>query len=451
MFAVIAIVFIYFAVEMNATDQTEEALEKLNRGYEESLATIDGDASRNRDDKNELKLIVYEQWKNSLIKYTKVCIKTIDFTTNVLDTADTSDDASGRSSGRPISSARSRKFFEQIKSLKQIIMDMGSRSHRALTELSHIAKLYEKLLHVNRSLSQENSTLKSQLDLERSKTAHYDAKADQILANVKEETVELRRFFSEYEKRLESTESNSLRVNEEMSQRLQTLERELELKDRQINDLSSSLQRHGRPSSASTPINSPESRRKVWRSTEAKSIYAAGKDAKPQLNDSYEISLTDVEASDCEKIRTLEDGARTMATLLKEKQHMLRDQKNIIMKLLQKLSQTEEARGTVDRLQTALNDMRAENAHLQEECEQLRLISEDRDKLKERLSMAIDEQKRHKTHLSQTAAAQSEQVQKLREDRQRLAQTNHILFSSVSTAYKELGKCISETVNAISG
>lgn len=423
-------------------DQTEEALENLNRVFEQKIASIDDDnPTFDEGSKSKLKIELLEQWKDSLIKNTKKCMETIVSSTRVLDNSvtDSSDDASKASKvskSRANESQDYRNFTQQVAALKKIIMEMGSRSRQALIELSRIAESFERQLHLNTSLSQENSSLKSSLETMYSKTSYYNQLADKILNSMKEESVDLKRFFAEYEKRMLSIEKNSSRSDEEMTRRLKTLENELASKNRRINELTDSLHRFDKPSATSTMIDSPIVHGSPKIPARINSSQGSENNIDLTLHESYEISLTDAEVSDDSKIRTLVDGARTMAQLLKEKQKFLRKQK----------AEIEKSRATTERLQTKLNDIQVENTRITVECERLRSKSEHYDQLSDQMLTMSSEKKQQEEILVRTISAQEEQIEKLIDERKRLTQSNYEFFNSISVAYKELGNCIEKTV-----
>lgn len=429
-------------------DQAEEALEKLNRVFEEKIVAVeDGNCSLDDCSKSKIKIEIFEQWKNSLIKYTKKCVETIANSTRVLEKSisDSSDDASKVSRYKSNSTQVYRQFSEQIPSLKQIINEMGTRSQQALIELEHIVRLCEKQLHHNKSLTQENVMLKSELETVRSKTSYYNDLVDKILSNMKAESIDLKRFFTEYEKRIQNIEHRSSQNSDEMRRRLKSLEIELASKNQQIDELQHNLQQFGKPVALPTLMSSNVTSSASSIAPKTISV-SEGENNIYVMQDSYEINLTDLEAYDDKKIQTLEDGSRTMAKLLKEKQHMLREQKSVIQQLRQQLKQSKVNCATIDRLQDKLNQIQVENTNLFEECQKLRSMNEDSEKLRDKMTKISNEKKHHEEALARTLSAQEEQIQKLIEDRQRLAQTNYDLFNSISICYKELGNCVAKTV-----
>lgn len=433
-------------------EKAEEALENLNRVFEQKIAAIDdGNLTLNEGSKSKLKIEFLEQWKDSLIKNTKKCIETIVSSTRVLDNSitDSSDDASKASKVSKPGANESqdyRNFTEQVAALKKIIMEMGSRSQQALIELDRIAKSFEKQLHRNTSLSRENSSLKSSLETMQSKTLYYNELADKILASMKEESDDLKRFFAEYEKRMQSIENHSSRADEQMTRRLKTLENELTSKNQQISKLTYSLHQFDKPTATSTLIDSQILHGSSSKPAKINSSRESENNIELIMHESYEISLTDAEMSDDCKIRTLQDGACTMAKLLKEKQKFLRKQKAEILQLRQQLGKIEESRITTDRLQNKLKIIQEENSRMSVECENLRSRSEEFDQLRDEMLRMTNENKHQEECLVRKISGQDEQIQLLIDERKRLTQTNYELFNSVSAAYKELGNCIDKTV-----
>lgn len=441
-------------------DRFEEALEKLNCVFVEKITAINTDDTLPDESiKNKSKIVIYENWKNSLVGYTRKCFETIVNSKHVLDKSmsESSDDAS-KVSKTSYSSENSshvcRKFTKQIALLEDIIMKMGSRSQEALLELAQIAKLFAKQMHINKLLTQETTTLKSDLKDLRSKSAYYNQLADKILSNMKEESVDLKRFFVEYEKRMESIEKHSSHESVELTRRLRMLEDELTSKNQKITELTLNLQQFGKPSATST-MNRSDSKRSCCSSSaiSAKILNSASSESEHintialTMHESYETyNLTDVEASDNCKIRTLEDGAATMAKLLKEKHKMLREQKSIIQDLRQCLKKSKEYCVTIDRLQTQLNSIQDEKIHLIEECNKLRTQTDDYDKLRAEFEKITNEQMHNEENFVQKISVQEKQIEKLTEEQKRLIQTNYDFFKSVSIAYKELGNCISIAV-----
>lgn len=421
-----------------------QAFENLNRVFEEQIAAVDtGDPPLDEAAKNKLKVEILEKWKNSLVKRTKECVEIISTSKDVLETSisGSSDDASKPSTSRRNLSPDYHHFTQQVESLKKIIAAMGCQSQQALLELDLIIQLFEKQVHHNRSLAKENSELRSDLEKMRCKTGYYNQLADKILANMKEESVDLKRFFAEYESRMQSIENESFRSTQEMTLRLKSLEGELESKNRKIAELTVSIGRFDKSSAASTfflpqnPCSTPAIAVKV------NSDSGSEKNIHLTLHDSREICLTDVEINDHEKMKMLKDGASTMAKLLKDKQKMLRKQRSDIQELQQQMEQIKEHRLANDRLQTTLKEMQIENAKLLDECDKLRSNSD------HQMTQLKNEQKQHEGNFARKISDLEKEIEKLNADRQRLIETNHILFNSVSVAYKELGTCISKIVD----
>lgn len=427
-----------------------EAFRKLNCVFEKQITAVDThDPSLDEAAKIKLKADIFEKWKNSLVKYTTECVAIIDTSKHVLETSisDSSDDASKAGTFRRNSLPDYRHFTQQVETLKTMIADMGAQSQQALKELDPIIELYEKQRQHNSSLAKENHELKSDLEKMRCKTGYYNQLADRILVNMKEESDDLKRFFAEYESRMRSIENESFQSTQQMTLRLKSLEGELATKNQKIAELTHSMERFGISSTASTFILPPNTFTSPSIPVRRNSDSESEKNIHLTIHDSIENCLTDVEKTDDEKMKMLEDGAKTMAKLLKEKQKMLRKQRSEIQELKQQLKQIEEHQKASNHLQVTLNDMQTKNSKLLEECNRLRVKSDDYDKFRDEMKQLNNEQKQHEENRARNISDLEKKIEELNADRQRLLETNHLLFNSVSVAYKELGECITKVVS----
>lgn len=400
-------------------EQSEKALEKLNSAFEEKITIIDGEeSSLDQATRNKLKIDLYEQWKDSLIKHTRQCMLVIANSKTVLDTSDCSSDDAAKTPKKSESylSLDHRNCTTEFAMLKQLVKDMGLRSHEALAELGRLSKIYEKQLHFIKSLSKENSLLKSDVESLRMKSERCERSADKLLISMQEESVNLKRFCTKYEECMQGIDNQSTRMNDEMMQRVKTLENELETKNQQISELTFSLQQQNGKSSARSS------------STRISSFYAVPMPAKTNSSsknyidfarpESFEINLSDLEASDNIKIRTLEEGASTMAKLLKEKQKMLRHQKEIIKSLQQKLKDFTENEGNLEQLQTKLSVIQFENTKLTKDYDEVLSKSKEYDQLRDQIRTTTNEQK----ELTRQISIREKHIQELKAECQRMQQ-----------------------------
>lgn len=417
----------------------EEALNTFNNIYEERIAQIDSDPSLDESGRCRAKIEFFQSWKDSLIKHVKELIGTVCNATNFLNQSysDSGDEISRASELK--SAEDHKKFSTRLASLKELIKELGARSQQALDELSDLAKLFERQMHSNRSLSEENVTLKSDLEKLRNQTTHYNQLAEKILTNMREESDELKRFFVEYEQRMHSIENDTTRHSSEMTRRLHEMQSELSLKDKRIHTLEITIQKSSdvRPTITIEPPSPPHSTPSVDRQSRGSS-----KESGNIFEMSYEINLTDVEATDDVKMRTLEEGATTMASLLKQKQRMLRDQKGTIEKLLHELKRSKKYREKFDKIRTELDELKEENIDLSAKNKELRSASGDSNKLKEQLDTIASEKKRIEETFTRQISTIEKQLQTLANEKQELISSNIDFYKCVTVAYQQLGECL---------
>lgn len=168
-------------------DQSQEAFENLNAKYSAQLATIeDGLNTTSETEKCEQKNNILVKWKDSLIKYNKNCIETIVNSTQILESA--SDCSYEGLATVRMSMLDSDRVNEQITSVKEVVKQMGMRSKQALNEMRNFVVTFEHQYQANKTLSDENKKLKSQLESVNSQMSKYEDWSSKI----EEENMELK-------------------------------------------------------------------------------------------------------------------------------------------------------------------------------------------------------------------------------------------------------------------
>lgn len=201
---------------------------------------------------------------------------------------------------------------------------------------------------------------------------------------------------------------------DELSRRLENCTAELAAKNQKLNVLTQKFTANSLPQDTSNiptklPILTGENRQNLY-----------------QI-ESDDSNLTDAEALDAAKVRTLQKGYRTMASLIKEKYDQLRNQRDEINDLRYLLDQHTKTRGSnANRMLKAVNPY----------CNNC-------DQLKEQLSKNSRENKFQIEIYSHKLYLQEGQIASLMADSQRLLQKHANLMKCIALCHQELSRCTS--------